>query len=163
MSLGSQSLEGQSLEGQSLEANKDTATALLRASAVHDGAAFDALLHPQATYWTIGKPHLFPAGGEKARAAIVAYMSTPSIFNGGAGVDVSFGAVTAEDDRVAIEAEVRGTLADGRIYTNVYHYLMWFKDGLVLRVKEYLDTQAAAEFFASSSPLRWGRWHPRNE
>ena len=35
----------------------------------------------------------------------------------------------------------------GRVYRNVYHYLMWFRDGKVLRVKEYLDTQSAVEFF----------------
>jgi len=33
----------------SLEANKQTALALLRASAVHDGPAFEALMHPDAT------------------------------------------------------------------------------------------------------------------
>jgi ketosteroid isomerase-like protein len=30
----------------------------------------------------------------------------------------------------------------------MYHYLFTFRDGLVWRVKEYLDTQSAAEFFA---------------
>jgi hypothetical protein len=70
----------------------------------------------------------------------------PSIFIG--GVETTFGEVTAEGDRVAIEAETRGTLPDGRVYTNMYHYLFTFRDGLVWRVKEYLDTQSAAEFFA---------------
>lgn len=130
----------------SLEANKQTALALLRASAVHDGDTFEALMHPDATYWVIGMPHLFAYGGEQTRAQICAYMASPSIFVG--GVKTTFGAITAEDDRVAVEAEIIGTLPDGRVYTNAYHYLMWIKDGQVLRVKEYLDTQAAAEFFA---------------
>jgi uncharacterized protein len=130
----------------SLEANKATAIALLQASAIHDGARFDELMHPDATYWVIGKPHLFAYAGEQTRAQICAYMASPTIFVG--GVRTTFGAITAEDDRVAVEAEIIGTLPDGRVYTNVYHYLMWFKDGKVLRVKEYLDTQSAAEFFA---------------
>ena len=29
---------------------------------------------------------------------------------------------------------------------------MWFRDGKVLRVKEYLDTQSAVEFFGWSLP-----------
>ena len=124
---------------------KRMARSLLEASAVHDGNAFAALLHPQATYFTLGKPHLWRHCGEKSRKAIVAYISSPSIFPG--GVRVSFGAVTAEDDRVAIEAATEGTLPDGRVYTNRYHYLMIFRDGLIWRVNEYLDTQAAAEFF----------------
>jgi ketosteroid isomerase-like protein len=126
-------------------AMKAMARELLEASAVHDGAKFAALLHPEATYWTLGKPHLWRHVGEKTRDQIVAYMSSPSIFPG--GVKVSFGAITAEDDRVAIEAATEGTLPDGRVYTNLYHYLMTFRDGLVWRVKEYLDTAAGVEFF----------------
>ncbi len=129
----------------STEANKQTALALLQASAVHDGARFAELMHPDATYWVIGKPHLFAFSGEQTREQICAYMASPSIFVG--GVKPTFHTLTAEDDRVAVEAEIIGTLPDGRVYTNVYHYLMWFKDGKVLRVKEYLDTQSAAEFF----------------
>ena len=128
------------------EQNKQTALALLRASAVHDGPAFEALMHPEATYWVIGKPHLFAYSGEQTRDQICAYMASPSIFVG--GVQPTFHTITAEDDRVAVEAEIIGTLPDGRVYTNVYHYLIWFKDGKVLRVKEYLDTQSAAEFFS---------------
>ena len=130
----------------STQANKQTALALLRASAVHDGPAFAALMHPDATYWVIGMPHLFAYAGEQTREQICAYMASLTIFVG--GVRPTFHTITAEDDRVAVEAEIEGTLSDGRVYTNVYHYLMWFKDGKVLRVKEYLDTQAAEEFFA---------------
>jgi ketosteroid isomerase-like protein len=124
---------------------KRMARELLEASAVHDGAAFEALLHPEATYWTLGKPHLWRHVGEKTREAIVAYMSSPSIFPG--GVKVSFAAITAEDDRVAIEAATEGMLPNGRVYTNLYQYLMIFRDGLIWRIKQYLDTAAGAEFF----------------
>ena len=106
--------------------------------------SFAALMHPEATYWVIGEKHLFPVSGEKTRAEICAYMATPSIF---ADVQSVIHTMTAEDDRVAVESEFTGTLPDGRVYRNVYHYLMWFRDGQVLRVKEYLDTQSAVEFF----------------
>ena len=129
-----------------LERNKETAKAFLRASAVHDAKTFADLMCDDATYWTVGKPHLFAYAGERPKPDIVAYMETPSIFVG--GVEVSFGAATAEGDRVALEAETRGTTPDGRVYTNVYHYLFTFRDGKIVRVKEYMDTQAAAEFFS---------------
>ena len=128
----------------SAEANKRIARELLAASAHHDGAKFEALMHPEATYWVIGEKHLFPVSGEKTRAEICAYMATPSIF---AQVQSVIHTMTAEDDRVAVESKFTGTLPDGRVYRNVYHYLMWIKDGQVLRVKEYLDTQSAVEFF----------------
>lgn len=129
----------------STEANKRAAVALLKASAAHDGPAFAALMHPEATYWVIGEKHLFPVSGEKSRAEICAYMATPSIFGTTGRSEIK--TLTAEDDRVAVESEFTGTLPDGRVYRNVYHYLMWFRDGQVLRVKEYLDTQSAVAFF----------------
>jgi ketosteroid isomerase-like protein len=130
----------------STEANKRMAVEFVHASCAHDGPKFDALLHPEATYWVIGKPHLFSYGGEQDRAQICAFMASPSIFVGGAKPTIH--TLTAEDDRVAVESEVRGEMADGRVYTNVYHYLLWFRDGKIIRVKEYLDTQSAAEFFS---------------
>ena len=130
----------------SIEQNKRMAIELLEASGKHDGEKFASLLHPEATYWTLGKPHLFDYSGEKSRETIVAYMSTPSIFVG--GVETTFGEITAEGDRVAVEAQTRGVLPDGRVYTNMYHYLFIFRDGKIWRVKEYLDTQSAAEFFS---------------
>ena len=128
----------------STEDNKRVARELLAASAIHDGPAFEALMHPEATYWVIGEKRLFPVSGEKTRAEICAYMASPSIF---AHVESTIHTMTAEDDRVAVETTFAGTLPDGRVYRNVYHYLMWFRDGQVLRVKEYLDTQSAVEFF----------------
>jgi ketosteroid isomerase-like protein len=128
------------------EANKRMALRLLAASGRHDGPAFAALMHPEATWWTSGKPHLFDYAGTQSRARICAYMASPSRFVG--GIETTIGEVTAEDDRVAVTCETRGELPDGRVYTNMYHYLFTFRDGLVWRVREYLDTQSAAEFFA---------------
>jgi uncharacterized protein len=128
------------------ETSKQMARDFLEASASHDPDVIAALMHPDATYWTAGIPRLFAYGGERSRDEIVAYMASPSIFVGGA--KVSFGAITAEGDRVAVETETSGTTRDGRHYCNAYHYLFVFRDGLIWRVKEYLDTAAAAEFFS---------------
>jgi uncharacterized protein len=128
------------------ERNKRIAMDFLKASAAHDAERLAVLLCDDATYWTCGKPRLFAYAGERSKAEICKYMATPSIFVGGASV--SFGAITAEDERVAVEAQIQGVTADGRTYTNAYHYLFVFRDGRILRVKEYVDTQAAAEFFS---------------
>jgi uncharacterized protein len=55
--------------------------------------------------------------------------------------------LTGEDNRVSITAESKGVTTDGRVYTNVYHYLFKFRDDLIVEVREYMDTQSAAEFF----------------
>ena len=129
----------------SSETYKTMARDFLEASARHDPETIARLMHEEATYWTAGIPRLFAYGGTRTKAEIVAYMATPSIFVD--GPTCSFGATTAEDDRVAVENAISGTTADGRHYTNAYHYLFVFRDGLIWRVKEYLDTAAAAEFF----------------
>jgi ketosteroid isomerase-like protein len=130
----------------SSEANKETAKEFLKASAAHDADRVAALMCEDATYWTNGKPRLFAYAGERGKAEFCRYAATPSIFVGGA--QVRFGEITAEGNRVAIEAATSGTTPDGRSYSNEYHYLFVFRDGKILRVKEYMDTQAAAEFFS---------------
>jgi ketosteroid isomerase-like protein len=127
------------------ERNKQAALAFLKASVQHDGDAVDALLAPDATYWVQGDPTLFKPAGERPRDEMVAYFRTPSIFKD--GLKQTFGAVTAEEDRVAVEMQVEGVAPNGRVYRNTYHYLLAFRDGRITRVKEYLDTYPAVEFF----------------
>lgn len=130
------------------EANKATAKKFLEVMAAHEDMAWlDNALCDEATYWTCGKPHLFDYSGTRNKREFLDWARHPSIFIDG-GAKTSFGEVTAEGDRVALESQTRGTLPDGRVYTNEYHYLFTFRGGKILRVKEYMDTQAAAEFFA---------------
>ena len=56
--------------------------------------------------------------------------------------------VTAEGDRVAIEAESYGELKNGRIYNNTYHFLFVFRGGKICLSKEYNDSKHAAEVLA---------------
>jgi hypothetical protein len=49
--------------------------------------------------------------------------------------------MVAEGDRVAVEAESYGELANGRVYDQRYHFLMTIRDGRIAEVREYLDTQ----------------------
>jgi ketosteroid isomerase-like protein len=128
------------------EENKRTAAEFLEASAAHAADRIAALMCDDATYWVCGKPRLFAAAGERSKAEFCRYMAGPSIFEGGA--KLKLGELTAEGERVAVEAEIRGVTPDGRVYANAYHYLFTFRAGKVLRVKEYMDTQAAAEFFS---------------
>lgn len=51
--------------------------------------------------------------------------------------------ITAEDDRVALEWEGNCVLIDSKQYKNQYHFLMFFRDGKVCKMKEYLDTKLA--------------------
>jgi ketosteroid isomerase-like protein len=48
--------------------------------------------------------------------------------------------MTAEGERVAVEAESKAKLANGTLYHNRYHFLFVVRDGRIQAVKEYLDT-----------------------
>ena len=49
--------------------------------------------------------------------------------------------LTAEGDRVAIEAESFAVHVSGKPYNNKYHFFMRLKDGLITEFKEYMDTE----------------------
>ena len=61
------------------------------------------------------------------------------------GLRVEFTGVTAEGERVAVEAVSSARLADGRPYANRYHFLVQVRDGKVRQMREYLDTQYVYE------------------
>jgi ketosteroid isomerase-like protein len=129
----------------SIERNKAVALDFIRASGVHDAPALDAMMTEDLVYWVQGKPHLFPYAGTRGKAEMCAYFAKPSIFKD--GLEQRIGAVTAEDDRVAVEVEVEGVAPNGKLYNNTFHYLFHFRDGKVCRVREYVDTYHAAEVF----------------
>ncbi len=53
--------------------------------------------------------------------------------------------ITAEDNRVAVEAESTGEHVSGQHYNNQYHFLFELKDEKIYRLKEYMDTELATD------------------
>ena len=51
----------------------------------------------------------------------------------------------AEGDKVAVEATSEGQHISGQIYSNDYHFLFEFRDGKLLRLKEYMDTERVTD------------------
>jgi ketosteroid isomerase-like protein len=64
--------------------------------------------------------------------------------------------ITAEEDRVALEAESDADLINGNHYHNHYHYLFVLRGGKVCEAKEYMDTKHAAEAFGDLLPAGKG-------
>ncbi len=54
--------------------------------------------------------------------------------------------MTAEDDRVAVEAETFGQSADGKKYHNFYHIIFVVRDGKIQNVREFMDPLEVFEF-----------------
>ena len=53
--------------------------------------------------------------------------------------------LTAEEDRVAVEAESFATHVSGKLYNNKYHFFMRIRDGKLVELKEYMDTEMVTE------------------
>jgi uncharacterized protein len=118
--------------------NRAAALAVMQAISKGDAEALFSLYAPNARFWQVGH-RLSTAGWHdmestgRVAAKVFSRLSAPP--------ELKILSVTAEEDRVAVEAEGRGRLVDGRPYENQYHFLLRFDaDGKVIEFKEYLDT-----------------------
>lgn len=92
-------------------------------------------------------PGTLPLSGvRRGRQAIVNFLtSAVALFKPGTQT-FTFGGITAEANRAVLEWQVRGTaVATGRVYDNQYCGVFVIRDGRISEVREYLDTQHAAD------------------
>jgi ketosteroid isomerase-like protein len=61
------------------------------------------------------------------------------------GLTFAIDAMTAEGERVAVEAHSRGRHASGVIYSNEYHFLFVFREGRLELLREYMDTERVTD------------------
>jgi ketosteroid isomerase-like protein len=102
---------------------------------------FVAMYHPDGTLCTMGQTLI---SGRYPKASILAaggaiYDAFPD------GLTFTITGMTSEGDRVAVEAYSDGRHISGQHYHNEYHFLFRFKDGQVLELKEYMDTERVTE------------------
>ena len=60
--------------------------------------------------------------------------------------------ITAEGDRVAVEAETDSEMLDGRRYNNAYHFVFKLRDGKFYEVREYSCSYLAQSCFGAVTP-----------
>ena len=60
------------------------------------------------------------------------------------GIKFNVTGMTAENERVAVEVNGEAIHASGEPYNNQYHFLLVIKNGKIVELKEYMDTQLAA-------------------
>ncbi len=118
------------------ETNKATVKQLFEALGTGNLDTVMAFFDDAATWWVAGS---LPFSGTYTK------QKTRELLNGiftqiNGQVRMTPLAFTAEGDRVAVETESLAHASNGRTYNNHYHFLFVFRDGKILRVKEYLDT-----------------------
>ena len=104
----------------------------------------DPTIPIEATWEAMAKPGELPLPGMMTRAQFSEVLKgfrtrIPK------GLKLTPKALTAEGDRVAVEAESYGETASGKIYNNRYHFLIEVRDGKIQAGREYLDTIHAKE------------------
>ncbi|WGT64457.1 nuclear transport factor 2 family protein [Variovorax paradoxus] len=127
------------------EQNKRTISDAWKAFASHDPARIAAWftedaewLAPQrnATALALGIPHHMI--GSKAIVHFLAEMF-PKLFV--SDVTVNFRSRYCERDTVIVELRIQAMLANGRKYDNDYCFIFELRDGRIVRMREYMDTQ----------------------
>ncbi len=61
------------------------------------------------------------------------------------GVKIEFRGMYAEGSTVIVEERFQATLAGGKLYDNDYCFFFELRDGLIWRVREYMDTLRGKE------------------
>lgn len=98
-----------------------------------------AILSKDVTWRVMGDPSKLRVAGVKDRAKTERLLrGTAGVVPGGMRMEIH--GLTAEEDRVAAEAEAWATWSNGKPYHNQYHFLFRFHDGLICEVREYMDT-----------------------
>ena len=69
-----------------------------------------------------------------------------------ADVSIDFRGLHADGDTVVVEERMQATLAHGGHYDNDYCFIFELENGLIKRVREYMDTQRGARWFGSPLP-----------
>jgi ketosteroid isomerase-like protein len=129
----------------SVEENKKIAADFFEYLSTGNGPAIINALADTATWWIAGN---FALSGTKTKAQFAEVMGGL-----GAKIDgpltIKTTGVTAEGNRVAVEAESHAKMKNGKVYQNKYHFLLDIRDGKIQAVKEYLDTTHAEDVLCS--------------
>lgn len=112
-------------------------------------ADFNAILDmmaDDATWWVLGKQHLFPDAGIRSKAEMAkAWPALYAKLEGGLNLEVL--GMIAEGSRVAAEVRSDARTKAGKRYENDYHFIFELKAGKISAVREYTDLMHAAETF----------------
>lgn len=122
-----------------IEQNKELVRKYFSALGSGDVAGAMSMMTDDGTFWVAGKPELLPIAGLKSKQEIVQVFAGLGVMLK-EGLEMKITGMVAEGDKVALESESYGKASNGRIYNNLYHYLLEIRGGKIASVKEYMDT-----------------------
>ncbi|MBW2275065.1 MAG: nuclear transport factor 2 family protein [Deltaproteobacteria bacterium] len=130
-----------------IEANKQIAREFMDAMSSGEAKRILALYSDDVSVWTAGS---LPFSGSHDLSEVAA-LCDGLLGAFPEGLQFSIQAMTAEGERVAIEAEGLGTHASGKVYHQHYHFLLVIRDGKIAQMKEYFDTELTRKVLLGGS------------
>jgi uncharacterized protein len=129
------------------EQNKVTVKEFLEVFSTGDVDGILERLQDDATWWISGS--LEGMSGTKSKEEMGTLLGgVTTIYKGGA-LPLAPVSMVAEGDRVAVEAEGRAELTNGRVYEPKSAFVFEVADGRIRSIREYIDTaHAHATFMA---------------
>lgn len=106
-------------------------------AAVTRGELPDELLTPDMTAWISAGTVMEKAGYQYAIKLLAEMLVEPLIF--------TIQSLTADEDRVVVEATSKGTLVNGEQYEQTYVFVIRVRDGRIASVAEYYNALVAKE------------------
>jgi uncharacterized protein len=97
------------------------------------------LMDEDAVWWVSGNPEYLPLAGTYRKDELVGMVTMVGAAMPD-GIQLTVTSSTAEDDRVAVETEVRGVSPKGKVYENRNFFAVEVRDGRIKAVREYFDT-----------------------
>ena len=122
------------------EKNKQIAIKFFEALSSGSEAYLD-FYNDDSIIWTAGDNAI---GGTRTKKEIITFAKDilEAFPN---GIEFKITGITAENERVAVEVQGDAIHISGKPYNNFYHFLLKIKDGKIIELKEYMDTQLAAK------------------
>lgn len=121
-----------------LQANKALTRAFVEALGRDRIADAIALMGNDAVWWSPGRTM-------PPEALLESYRGIRPLLKGPLGLAIR--TVTAEADRVSLEAQSDVELTTGARYNNNYHFLFLISGGKIVEIREHNDTLHAAQIF----------------
>ena len=129
----------------SIEANKQLVRDTWGAVSVGDISGFLGNLADDVT-WTFFGSHRF-AGSFEGKEELVAKLFAPLGEVLVDGIKVHIDSLTAEGDRVVMEARGEARTKTGDHYNNYYCIVITVHEGKIAQVREYLDSELVTKIF----------------
>lgn len=129
----------------SIAENKQIIQAFYDAANRGDTMGFMRYLADEVTWHNLGSTRF--SGTFAGKQTLVDRLLTPLFEQLKRGISCTIDNIIAEGDFVVVQLRGRAETKDGRAYDNTYCHIFQLRDGIIVGVNEYMDTELVTAVF----------------